>query len=445
MSSDLISIAKSGTQAARIALDVTAQNIANASTDGYVRRSVRMAEVTTSGGMMSVGDVSLSGVRLDAVVRNADLFKQSEVRRTGSDAARADAELTGLENVESAVEQANIYPSIVQFEGSLQQLVNDPTSSSLRASVLENARTMVRTFNIASQGLDSVRDGLNFEASSGVDQVNILAQELGRVNLRLSRAADASSDQTALLDQRDSLLQSISKYTDVYTTFSSDQTVEVRIGGASGQQLVSGGTASTLAMATAADGTISFTLGGNPATLTGGTLTGKAQALAKLADTRSQLDSVAASIITTVNAAQAGGVALDGSTGQPIFSGTGASDIALAMSDGSGIATAPAGAGANSLNPANLNALRDALATADPANGMDKVIFDISSTVAGRKITNDALQTIADNAKVALQTQAGVSLDTEAVNLVRYQQAFQASGRVMQVATDIFNSLLAIK
>jgi hypothetical protein len=40
MSSDLLQIGKSGAIASRIALDVTAQNITNASTDGYVRRSV---------------------------------------------------------------------------------------------------------------------------------------------------------------------------------------------------------------------------------------------------------------------------------------------------------------------------------------------------------------------------------------------------------------------
>ena len=44
-----------------------------------------------------------------------------------------------------------------------------------------------------------------------------------------------------------------------------------------------------------------------------------------------------------------------------------------------------------------------------------------------------------------LAAQAGVDLDEEAVNLVRFQQAFQASGRVMQVASDIFDSILGIR
>lgn len=445
MASDLLSIARSGTQAARIALDVTAQNIANASSEGYIRRSVQLEEVSSAGGFARIGDVSLSGVRLDRVIRNADLFRQSEVRRTGADAARANAEVAGLENIEAAVEQSNLFAAIVEFEGSLQRLASDPVDPSLRASVVENARTMARTFNIAAGALDAVGESLRFEAAEGVDQVNLLAGELSRVNLRLARAADASSDQTTLLDQRDSLLQQLSEFVDVSATFNADQTVDVRLGGAAGPQLVTGGTVSAFAMTTAANGTISFTLGGNPVTPAAGALTGKAQALTKLADVRSDLDAIATSLIATVNAAQANGVALDGTPGQAMLSGTGAGDIALAFDDGKLIATAPAGAGANSRDPGNLDALRTTLGTSDPAGAMDALLFDISSAVSGRTVTRDALDSIAGSARVALQAQAGVDLDHEAVNLIRFQQAFQASGRVMQVASDIFDTLLGIR
>jgi flagellar hook-associated protein 1 FlgK len=445
MASDLLSIGKSGAQAARIALDVTAQNIANASSEGYVRRSVALTEAASSGGIGQTGDISLSGVRLKGIVRNADLFRQSEVRRTGADAARANAEVAGLENIESAVEGADTYSAIVKFEGALQQLAADPTNGSLRASTVEAARTMSNSFNIASQALDSVRDGLQFEATDGVDQVNKLGQELARVNLRLARVSDSSSDQTALLDQRDNLLQSLSEYTDIKTTIAPDQTVQVSLGGTPGTPLVTGGAAGTLAKTTAVDGTISFTLGGAPVTIAGGSLAGKAQALVKLADTRGRLDAIASSVITAVNTAQAAGAKLDGSAGQPMFSGTGGGNIAMIMASGADLATAPAGAGANSRNSGNLDALRAAFAAADPAGKTDSAIFDISSAVAGRKISRDALQVIASNASIALSTQAGVDLDQEAVNLVRYQQAFQASGRIMQVASDIFDTLINIR
>ena len=445
MSSDLLSIGRSGAKAARVALDVTAQNIANASTSGYVRRSVRLSEVSSSGGWMRIGDVSLSGVRLDSVVRNADLFRQAEVRRTGADGARASTEVAGLENIEAAIEQANVFPAIVEFEGALQRLVADPVDPSLRAAVIEDARTMVRTFNIADNALDAVGEGLRFEAADSVSQVNRLAEELGRVNLRLARASDASSDQTSLLDQRDTILEQLSQHSDIATTIAADQTVEVRIGGASGPLLVSGGTPSALAMATAGDGTISFTLGAAPVTISGGGLAGRALALGKVAEVHDKLDTVAASLIAAANSAQASGAALDGSAGAPFFTGTTAADMALSLTSGAQIATAPAGSGANSRNPANLDAFRSALSASDPAGDMDALIFEVSSTVRGRTITRDALTTIADQARIALSAQAGVSLDDEAVNLVRYQQAFQASGRVMQVAADLFDTLLGIR
>lgn len=445
MASDLLSIAKSGAKAARIALDVTAQNITNASSEGYVRRTVRLEEVSAAGGIGRIGDVSLSGVRVDQVIRNADLFRQAEVRRTGADIARADAEVSGLQSVEAALEQTGVFNSIVEFEGALQQLAVDPTDPALRASVIETTRTMSRTFNIAASSLDTAGEGIRFEATDDVEQVNLLAQELSRVNLRLARAADASSDQTSLLDQRDSLLEQLSRRVDVNATFSPDFTVDVRIGGSAGPLLVDGGTSGTMAMATAGDGTISFTLDGNPVAPLSGALVGHGQALVKLADARDQLDAIADDIITTVNGAQATGAALDGSPGVALLSGSGAAGMSLAFEDGELLATAPAGSGANSRDPGNLTSLRNALVASDPGGAMDGLLFDVSATVRGRTITRDTLDAIAGNARIALTSQAGVDLDQEALNLVRFQQAFQASGRVMQVASDLFDTLLGIR
>lgn len=444
MASDLLSIGRSGTRAARVALDLTAQNIANASSEGYVRRSVLLKEVSASGSLGRPNDVYLSGVRLDRVIRNSDPFRQAEVRRTSADAARAEAEVAGLERIEAAVEQSDAFSSIVRFEAALQQLASDPIDSSLRAAVIEEARTMANSLNLASNSLDAVGNTVRFEVDAGVDQVNVLAAELARVNLRLARSADASSDQTMLLDQRDLLLEKLSAFSGIDVSIAANQTAEVRLGGSSGPQLVSFGNASAFAMTTAADGTISFTVGGSAVAVTSGSLGGNAQALQKLKDINADLDALAGNLIDTVNTVQTGGVALDGSAGQPLLSGTGAGDIALAIEQGSLLATAPAGADANSRDATNLIALRNALGTSDPAGSMDALLFHISSAVSGRSLTRDALQSIADTARIALQSQAGVDLDQETANLVRFQQAFQASGRVMQVASDLFDTLLAI-
>jgi flagellar hook-associated protein 1 FlgK len=446
MASDLLSIGLSGAKAARIGLDVTAQNIANAGNTSYVRRSIGLTELASTGYNQSVRDVSLSGVRVEKVVRNADAFRQSEVRRTGADTARADAEVSGLGNIEAALEQSGVYTAITGFESALQKLKEDPVDTSLRSSVIEAARTMGATFQIATREMDAVGNGLRFEAADGVSQVNRITGELARTNLRLARAADASSDQTALLDQRDALLADLSQYGDITTALASDGSVTVTLGStATNTPLVSGGNVTTLAMATAADGTISYTLDGEALSLGGGALAGQQLALGKLDQLRGDLDALAQTIVTTVNDAQGAGTDRNGDPGADLLTGTTAATIALATGDPAMIATAPAGAAPGSRDAGNLDALRSALSSADPAGTMDAILFDISASVAGRTITRDALATISSAARTALSAQTGVDLDTEGVNLVRYQQAFQASGRVMQVASNLFDSLLQIR
>ena len=444
MASDLLSIAASGARAARSALDVTAQNIANASSDGYVRRSLRIEEVSASGGAGRIGDISLSGARVAEIRRNADAFLQGEVRRTSGDLQRANVELSGLQNMESALEQSGVFTAVVEFEAVLQQLSSDPVDPSRRAAVVAEASTLANKFNITASGFDAVGDGLRFDAEAEVNDANIIGSELARVNLRLTRAGSGSSDRAALLDQRDQLLERLGGFSSLTTSFAADGTVAVSLGSNPPRSFVQGGTAGTLTSATAADGTLSFAVDGQAMTPGSGSLEGASLALTELASLRQRLDTVAAGIADTVNNAQAAGVALDGTQGQPIFAGTTAGTLRVVMTGGAGLATAPAGAAAGSRDDSNLNALRQSLTALDPAQQLNGVLFDVSSKVAGRAVTQSALDTIATSARISLEQQSGVDLDTEAANLIRFQQAFQASGRAMQAASDIFDTLLGI-
>lgn len=445
MATDLLTIAASGVRAARVALDVTAQNIANAGTSGYVRRSVQLSELASASGFGQVGDLSFSGVRVIGMARNADAFRQAEVRRTGSDAARAGTELSAYQNVEAALENSGLFAAQTGFEESLQRLTTDPVDPSLRTAALEQARTLARTFNLAEQGLTTVASGLTFSATDGIAQVNRLAGELARTNLQLARSTPGTADHVLLLDQRDGLLGQISAYGDIATSFGPDQTVQVRIGGSAGPQLVSGGSTDPLTLTAAADGTLSFANSGGAVTLSAGSLAGQAQGLVLVRDSRTRLDGIAAALASAANGAQAAGSALDGSSGQPLFSGTTAATLAVALTSGAQLATAPAGAPAGSRDPAGLGALRSALTGADISGQADALLFGVSSAAQGRKTTSDALEAIAGAAKLALDQQAGVNLDEEAVNLVKYQQAFQASGKAIQVASTLFDTLLAIR
>jgi flagellar hook-associated protein 1 FlgK len=445
MSSSLIGIASSGLSAARAALDVTSQNIANASTDGYVRRTINLSSLSSVGMGSSYGDVSQFGVRVSSINREADSYLQTEVRRTNSDAARADTMVTGLSNISNALEDSNVYASIGTVISSMQSLTANPTDSSLRASLLENVRSMAQSFNSASTSLTSEISGMQTAATGSVSSVNDLAKSLAALNLRISSDNDPASNSASLLDERDQILQKLSTYGDISTTIASDNTVSVQMGGASGPMLVSMGTASTLAMTTnATTGKIAFTLGGRALTLAGGSLAGDQQVLSAASDTLSTLNTLASDTITTFNTQQANGAALDGTTGQPLLQGTTAATMGVALASGSGIATAKAGSAANSQDATNLTAMRAAINTLDPAGQANTLLFNVSSQVASAKTAQTALDAVSTNAKTQLAAQAGVSLDEEAANLIQYQQAYQASGKVISIAQTLFEQLLQI-
>ena len=191
--------------------------------------------------------------------------------------------------------------------------------------------------------------------------------------------------------------------------------------------------------------TFAFSVGGTAVDLKGGALTGHALTLEGVAQARTDLDGLAKSIIDGINGAQIQGSDVRGNPGVALFTGDSAGTIKVPVLNGDLIATADAGADPRSRDTATLDKLRAALAAdGGAAERMSSIVFGISSQVAGHKITTEALDAIASSARISLEQQAGVDLDTEAANLIRYQQAFQASGRAMQVASDIFQSLLGI-
>jgi flagellar hook-associated protein 1 FlgK len=59
-------------------------------------------------------------------------------------------------------------------------------------------------------------------------------------------------------------------------------------------------------------------------------------------------------------------------------------------------------------------------------------------------VTSTAAEATLSEALAAQQSESGVNLDEEATNLLRYQQAYQAAGKVIQIANEVFNVLLGL-
>lgn len=60
------------------------------------------------------------------------------------------------------------------------------------------------------------------------------------------------------------------------------------------------------------------------------------------------------------------------------------------------------------------------------------------------QVTGQAQQSLLDQAKSARESFSGVNLDEEAANLIRYQQAYQAAAKMLEVGTKLFDTLLSI-
>jgi flagellar hook-associated protein 1 FlgK len=302
---------------------------------------------------------------------------------------------------------------------------------------------MAQSFNAANAGLNSAVTGAQSEASSGVSELNDLASSPATLNKRISGDTDPANS-AGLLDQRDTILQQMSALTNgtSTTTFNDDNTVTVTLPGSPASTLVDHGTANSLSMTTGTDGNISFAVGANAFTPTGGSLAGQQQVISAGVTAKANLDTIANSMMTTINDAQANGVDLTGATGSAMFSGTGAANMAMVLTSPNQLAAASAGSSASSQNGTNLNAMIGALDSANVSGQMNDYLFGLSSAVASNTTMRDALDTIASNAKTSLAAASGVDLDTEAAALIRYQQAYQASSKVIQIASTLFDQLL---
>jgi len=74
----------------------------------------------------------------------------------------------------------------------------------------------------------------------------------------------------------------------------------------------------------------------------------------------------------------------------------------------------------------------------------NQFVSNIGSQSHALKVQNAFDESVAQKSSQALENDSGVNLDEEAANLIRYQQAYQASGKVIQIAKQMFDTILNI-
>ena len=70
------------------------------------------------------------------------------------------------------------------------------------------------------------------------------------------------------------------------------------------------------------------------------------------------------------------------------------------------------------------------------------LVLDIGADIQANSLNVEAAISLRDASIEAEAMYSGVNLDTEASNLIEYQQAYQASARILQTAREIFQELL---
>jgi flagellar hook-associated protein 1 FlgK len=446
MPTAIFTIGRSGLTTSRRSLELTAQNVANAANPDYSRRNLTQGELVMTGSIGTNAVDSLGGVRPGIIERAESALVQRQARDASSALSAAQAEFFALREAESALETSGVFAGIVDFEAALTKLQSNPTEPALRLSAVEAGRKLAANFRVANGTLANARSLVQAEAGAEVLTVNELAKELAEINADLVGAREGTAGRAALLDARDKALRGLAEQFGIQSTINANGTADVTLAGTPSVALVTGATAQAVSVTFAANGTATFAVGAISFVPSGGAMAGRASALADMANVQTGLDSIAASAITIANAAQAAGVGFDGTPGQPLFAGTGAGDIDVVLASANGLATAPAAAPAGSSNTANLAALIAALsAPSGPATGADTLLLGLSSRVSALEIRSEGLAIVSASAEAELLRETGVDLDTEAANLIRMQQAFEANSRVIQVAAELFDTILGLR
>ncbi|MFW6340534.1 MAG: flagellar hook-associated protein FlgK [Wenzhouxiangella sp.] len=336
----MLKIGTSGLLAIQRALATTANNITNASTEGYNRQRVNFS---TRPPEFLGGSFLGTGVQVSSVSRVFDNFLNDEVRAGLSGEGRLStfAGLAGRVGDIVGSEASGLSGGLQSFFSSLEGLANDPSSTPVRQVVISEAESLTRRFNTLDSRLESLGREVDGRVAGTVDEINGLASSIAELNERIARAQGASggAGPNDLLDQRDQLISELSQKIEVNTVDQGDGVVNVFVG--NGQNLVLGGEVNTLTVGEGVFGpqTQEVRIGSTAITsqLTGGELGGLLDFRREILEpTRNELGRTAVALAQEFNRIQGEGLDLNGDLGADLFAigGSGALEAEVLVAPG---------------------------------------------------------------------------------------------------------------
>jgi flagellar hook-associated protein 1 FlgK len=441
------------------ALNVVANNVANANTPGYTEETPNWQQnpaIEVSG--ISIGDgVSETGatsqrdrVLLERLDQQQQLASASGVRLTSLNTVQA---LFTPDSGSSTSAAGDIGSDITGFFDSFASLEANPTNNALRQDVLSTASTLAGDVSNAAASLNSQRAALDQEAAGVASQVNSLTGDLAQLNLQI-QSTSPHADAGTLEDQRQQDLSQLSQLIGINQITTENNGLSITT--TSGQLLVSEGSSFQLTTGTV-NGVTNFFLGGANVTaqLTagGGELGGYLAARDQdIPNVLSALDQLAYGVSTQVNAQNNAGTDMAGDNGgagnifsQPAQNAGSAQAMSVVMTDPNHIAAAGLGAGTGD----NTNAIALAgLGNRTIAGGQTPTDFYSNFvTTLGSAVSQAETENTAQNASVTqLQTQndalSSVNLNDEASSMTVLERSYQAASQVFTMLNTVMASAL---
>jgi flagellar hook-associated protein 1 len=447
-----------GLEAAQLQIDTTGHNISNANTDGYTRQQAILAASPALSAVSVWGDTLPgqlgSGVDVTGYRRIRDQFNDNSLRSQLGQQAGAEVSQDALQRVELTFPEpgSNGLQSIMtKFWNAWHDVATNPDNAGARAALVKQSQTMASAFNSAASDLQAQRADADTQANSVVDQINSISTEIAKLNDSIKKLSAVGQTPNDLMDSRDKLIDQMAALGNTTVSYSDDNVATVTIGGLT----VVDPSGATSRSRSDFDGQFPSAMSATSGKL-GGLLDVYQNVIPGF---QSRLDKLAVAIHDDVNAVHAQGFDLSGNAGGSFFASasiTSASQLAIdpaILADPSKVAaagSATAGPG-DSTNAFALLGLSDG-STPPPVSTLGSTYNDYYSSLisdlgvaaqsaTSAKTTADA---VVNTLTAQRQSVSGVSLDEEMTNLIQFQHAYSAAGRMISTMNQMLDTLMGM-
>lgn len=462
--------------AQQAALSTTGHNIANANTTGYTRQRAEMQATNALPAPGISNDTSPAqlgtGVEVTEIARLRESYLDVQYR----DESKNSGYWTAVSDTYSKIEELLNEPSdnglantMDTFWQGWEELSKNPDSAAARAVVRQNGVAVAESFNQISSSLDQMQTDLKNVIETKVSEVNSLAKQISSLNDQISRLVANDYQPNDLYDQRDVLLDQLSKIVPIKTVQNTNGMVDVSVG--SGGVLVTGHTANSLSIGyDSSSGLVDpaqITIGGSKVTMDSGELMGNIDSYGIEGDTdsiipnlRAKLDDLVNTFSAKINEIHNSGLNLDniknGTTDTvDFFQGSSMKDIAvndaimnnldlIAAANPESSGSSSTGNGGNALDIANIKFLD--LQFSGSTSSADDFYQNIIAQVG---VNSQQATRLKDNSDVIIQqvdnrrqSISGVSIDEETANMIKFQQAYNAAARVVSVMDECLDKII---